>query len=77
MDNITKYPNFTILNGDCMQRLREIEDNSIDAIFADPPYFLSNGGISVQSGKQVCVDKGDWDKGGIPEHITLSLQTER
>lgn len=69
MDNITKYPDFTILNGDCMQRLREIEDNSIDAIFADPPYFLSNGGISVQSGKQVCVDKGDWDKGGTPEYI--------
>lgn len=52
-----------------MERLKEIEDNSINAIFADPPYFLSNGGISVQSGKQVCVDKGDWDKGGTPEHI--------
>ena len=52
-----------------MQRLREIEDNSINTIFADPPYFLSNGGISVQSGKQVCVDKGDWDKGGTPEYI--------
>lgn len=52
-----------------MNRLAEIEDNSIDTIFADPPYFLSNGGISVQSGKQVCVDKGDWDKGGTPEHI--------
>lgn len=64
-----KYPDFTILQGDCMERLKEIEDNSIDAIFADPPYFLSNGGISVQSGKQVCVDKGDWDKGGTPEHI--------
>ena len=64
-----EYPDFTILHGDCMQRLREVEDNSIDAIFADPPYFLSNGGISVQSGKQVCVDKGEWDKGGTPEHI--------
>lgn len=63
------YPDFTILQGDCMERLAEIEDNSIDAIFADPPYFLSNGGISVQSGKQVCVDKGDWDKGGTPEYI--------
>ncbi len=52
-----------------MERLKEIEDNSIDAIFADPPYFLSNGGISVQSGKQVCVDKGEWDKGGTPEYI--------
>lgn len=36
-------------------------------IFADPPYFLSNGGISVQSGKVICVDKGEWDKGGTPE----------
>ena len=66
---INTYSNFTLLIGDCMERLQEIEDNSIDAIFADPPYFLSNGGISVQSGKQVCVDKGDWDKGGTPEHI--------
>ena len=31
-------------------------------IFADPPYFLSNGGISVQSGRQVSVNKGIWDK---------------
>lgn len=31
-------------------------------IFADPPYFLSNGGFSVQSGKQVSVNKGTWDK---------------
>lgn len=63
------YSDFTLLQGDCMERLKEIEDNSVNAIFADPPYFLSNGGISVQSGKQVCVDKGDWDKGGTPEHI--------
>lgn len=60
---------FTIYQGDCMQVIEQLPDNSIDAIFADPPYFLSNGGISVQSGKQVCVDKGDWDKGGTPEHI--------
>ncbi|MBO5085996.1 MAG: site-specific DNA-methyltransferase [Paludibacteraceae bacterium] len=52
-----------------MELIGQLPDNSIDAIFADPPYFLSNGGISVQSGKQVCVDKGNWDKGGTPEHI--------
>ena len=69
MANTSTYPDFRILQGDCMERLKEIENNSIDAIFADPPYFLSNGGISVQSGKQVCVDKGDWDKGGTPEYI--------
>ncbi len=60
---------FTLLHGDNLQILPQIEDNSVDAIFADPPYFLSNGGISVHSGKQVCVDKGDWDKGGTPEYI--------
>ena len=38
-------------------------------IFADPPYFLSNGGISYQAGKVVCVDKGNWDKGGTFESI--------
>lgn len=63
------FTDFTILHGDCMQRIAELPDNSVRAIFADPPYFLSNGGISVQSGKQVCVDKGDWDKGGTPEYI--------
>lgn len=69
MSKSTTYPDFTILQGDCMKRLTELKDNSVDAIFADPPYFLSNGGISVHSGKQVCVDKGDWDKGGTPEYI--------
>ena len=69
MTTYSTYPDFLILQGDCMERLNEIEDNSVDAIFADPPYFLSNGGISVQSGKQVCVDKGEWDKGGTPEYI--------
>lgn len=66
---IDHLESFTIYHGDCRKLLHGIPDNSVDAIFADPPYFLSNGGISVQSGKQVCVDKGDWDKGGTPEYI--------
>ena len=67
-----KSPNrdFTLLQGDCIRLMREF-DFKFDMIFADPPYFLSNGGISVQSGKVVCVDKGEWDKGGSPEHIDL------
>lgn len=40
-----------------------------DMIFADPPYFLSNGGISLQSGKVVCVNKGEWDKGKTLEEM--------
>lgn len=60
---------FTLLYGDCMDMLDKIPDRSCNAIFADPPYFLSNGGISINNGKVVCVDKGEWDKGGTPEHI--------
>lgn len=65
----SKNKDFTLFQGDCMELIEQLADNSIDAIFADPPYFLSNGGISVKSGKQVCVDKGNWDKGGTPEFI--------
>lgn len=53
---------FTVAQGDSFKLLKEF-DFKFDMIFADPPYFLSNGGISLQSGKVVCVDKGDWDKG--------------
>lgn len=53
---------FTLIHGNCFQLLREF-DFKFNCIFADPPYFLSNGGISIQSGKIVCVDKGEWDKG--------------
>lgn len=59
---------FTIVHGDCFEVLSQF-DFKFDMIFADPPYFLSNGGISFQAGKVVCVDKGDWDKGGSPDSI--------
>ena len=59
---------FTIVHGDSFDVLPQF-DFKFDMIFADPPYFLSNGGISYQAGKVVCVDKGDWDKGGSPESI--------
>lgn len=52
---------FTLLQGDCVELLNQF-DFKFDMIFADPPYFLSNDGISVQSGKMVSVNKGDWDK---------------
>ena len=58
-----KSPNkdFTLVQGDCVNTLSKFKFG-FDMVFADPPYFLSNGGISCQSGKVVCVDKGNWDK---------------
>ena len=52
---------FTLAKGDCLELLSNI-NFQFDMIFADPPYFLSNGGISVHSGRQVSVNKGEWDK---------------
>ena len=52
---------FNLLQGDCVELLNQF-DFKFNMIFADPPYFLSNGGISYQSGQIVSVDKGEWDK---------------
>jgi 16S rRNA G966 N2-methylase RsmD len=51
-----------LLKGDCIKILNQARENSVDMIFADPPYFLSNGGITCHAGKMVSVDKGEWDK---------------
>ena len=51
-----------LLHADVLEALRGIPSESIDFIFADPPYFLSNDGFTVKSGKAVSVNKGAWDK---------------
>jgi len=53
---------FLLYQGDSIQLLKQLPENSVDMIFADPPYNLSNGGFTVHAGKMVSVDKGDWDK---------------
>jgi site-specific DNA-methyltransferase (adenine-specific) len=51
-----------LYHGDCLEILPQLPENSVDMIFADPPYFLSNGGITCHAGKMVSVNKGEWDK---------------
>lgn len=60
-----------LYQGNCLELLDVIAgkhpEGRFDAIFADPPYFLSNGGITCHGGRMVKVDKGDWDKSRGPD----------
>jgi site-specific DNA-methyltransferase (adenine-specific) len=55
-------PDIHLQLGDCLELLRSLPDNSIDCIWTDPPYNLSNDGITCISGKMVKVNKGEWDR---------------
>ena len=53
---------FNLINNDTFQELKKFESRTFDMIFADPPYFLSDDGITCSGGKMVSVNKGKWDK---------------
>lgn len=53
---------FVLYKSDCLNILSQLPENSIDMVFADPPYNLSNDGFTVHAGKMVSVNKGNWDK---------------
>ncbi|MFZ0819515.1 MAG: site-specific DNA-methyltransferase [Candidatus Acidiferrales bacterium] len=57
----------SLFHGDCLQILAAMPADCVDLIFADPPYFLSNGGITCHAGKMVSVNKGAWDRSRGPE----------
>lgn len=48
---------FKLYHSDCLDILDTIPENSVDMIFADPPYFLSSGSFTCQNGKMVSVKK--------------------
>lgn len=52
----------SLIKADAFEYMKHLKDNTIDLIIADPPYFLSNDGISNSGGKMVSVNKGIWDK---------------
>ena len=66
MTEAREQPRFTLLRGDCLDILEgitdPIPDNSIDMVFADPPYNLSNDGFTCSGGRMVSVNKGEWDR---------------
>jgi len=81
-------PTIKIYQGDCLDLLAAIHREAgecIDLIFADPPYFLSNDGITCHAGRMVSVNKGAWDKSRGPEenhkfrrqHDSISLTKGR
>jgi len=65
-------PQVLLYQGDCLQLLESTAEASVDLIFADPPYNLSNGGTSVHAGKRVSVNKGSWDQSkGVDEDFAF------
>ena len=58
--------------GEVINALECLPSESIDLIFADPPYNLSNDGFTCHAGKRVSVNKGNWDKSqGIDSNFTF------
>ncbi|OHB20498.1 MAG: DNA methylase N-4 [Parcubacteria group bacterium RIFCSPHIGHO2_01_FULL_47_10b] len=57
-----KKQRFRLYHANCMDILAGMPENSVDMVFADPPYLLSNGGFTVHAGRRVSVNKGQWDK---------------
>ncbi len=51
-----------LYHGDLFELANGFQDESFDCIWTDPPYFLSNGGVTCASGKRVSVNKGMWDR---------------
>lgn len=70
-----KHNNFELYKDNSIEFLRKLPSSSVDMIFADPPYNLSNGGFTVHAGKRVSVNKGAWDKSsGIDADFTFHVQ---
>ncbi|MBF0554597.1 MAG: site-specific DNA-methyltransferase [Nitrospirae bacterium] len=66
---------FKLYHADCLEILTSMPEDSVDMIFADPPYFLSSGTFTCQNGKMVSVKKGDWDlSNGAKDNFEFHLQ---
>ena len=66
----TGTPRGVLYQGDALELLSRIPDESVDCVWTDPPYMLSNGGVTCVAGRMVSVDKGEWDRsrGLVADH---------
>lgn len=80
LENIKQKPFYkssdaVLYRADSVEIMNSLPENSIDMIFADPPYNLSNGGFTVHAGRRVSVNKGDWDKSlGVASDFEFHVQ---
>jgi len=51
-----------LYHGDAMHLMPLLREGSVDCIWTDPPYLLSNDGVTCVAGKRVPVNKGEWDR---------------
>lgn len=74
MEKYYEKQGFRLYQGNCLEILEQIPEDTFDMIFADPPYHLSNGGFTCHAGKAVSVNKGKWDESkGIDEDFQFHL----
>lgn len=66
---------FELYLDDCREFLNNFPEDSVDMIFADPPYNLSNGGVTCHAGRMVSVNKGQWDESkGLDEDLKFHIE---
>lgn len=71
-------PHGALYLGNALDLLAELPADSVDCVWTDPPYMLSNGGITCVAGRMVSVDKGEWDKSqGLEADHEFNLQWTR
>ncbi|MBY0380011.1 MAG: site-specific DNA-methyltransferase, partial [Burkholderiales bacterium] len=73
---------FCLYNADSVELMKKMPSEKFSMIFADPPYFLSNGTFTCQNGCAVSVKKGNWDIGGTRDenynfHLTWLRECKR
>ena len=67
----------TIIHGDCLIEMKKIPDNSVDLIFADPPYYLQlpkGKRLKRSNGTEIIPVDNDWDSFESYDHYDAFTQ---